>query len=344
MSILANKIPVVDRCTPELFFAEIAPLNQPVVLKNIVAHWALVKAGRESDEQAVAHIKSFYNGRPVGASFGQPEIKGRFFYNQDATELNFEKRQMRIDEALDEILVLRSNPTPPSLYIGSTSLEGFFPQLRSANNLDHYFDLFNLEKGNLLESIWIGNRTTASCHYDAPYNIACCVAGKRRATLFPPEQINNLYPGPLDLTPGGQAVSMVDFQAPDFAKHPRFREAIAAGQYAELEPGDAIYIPSMWWHHIEALNTFNILINYWYRQSALYMGTPMNTLKYALLSLRNRPENEKRAWQAVFDYYVFADSGLAGEHLPEAARGLLGPMDDLKARQLRAFLINSLNR
>jgi hypothetical protein len=344
MSILANKIPLIENCTPNLFFTEIAPLNQPVVLKNIVAHWPLVKAAQESDEQAVTHIKSFYNGRPLSASLGTPEIKGRFFYNQDATELNFEKRQVRIDEALDEILALRSNPTPPSFYIGSTSLEGYFPQLRNTNNLDDYFALFNLEKGNLLESIWIGNQTTASCHYDAPYNIACCVAGKRRATLFPPEQIINLYPGPLDLTPGGQAVSMVDFQSPDFVKYPRFRAAIAAGQYAELEPGDAIYIPSMWWHHIEALNTFNILINYWYRQSALYMGTPMNTLKYALMSLRDRPENEKRAWQAVFNYYIFADSELAGEHLPEAARGLLGPMDDLKARQLRAFLINSLNR
>jgi hypothetical protein len=67
-------------------------------------------------------------------------------------------------------------------------------------------------------------------------------------------------------------------------------------------------------------------------------------LHHALLSLRDRPESEKRAWKSVFDYYVFGPSGLAAEHLPEHARGALGPMDDAQARQLRAMLLNNLNR
>ena len=344
MAIVTTNIKELNRCTPEFFFTQVAPSNEPVVLKNIAAHWDLVKAAQVSDEAAAAYLKSFYNGRPVGASVAAPEVKGRFGYNQDATQLNFEKRQVNLNETLDLILAERSNPTPSSFYIGSTSLEGYLPQLRTRNNLDAYFDLFNLEKGGLLESIWIGNHTIASCHYDAPYNIACCVAGKRRFTIFPPEQITNLYPGPLDPTPGGQAISMVDFNNPDFEKYPRFRAAMVAGQFAELEPGDAIFIPSMWWHHIEALNTFNILINYWWRLSPGYMSTPMNVLKYALMSMRDRPEHEKRAWQAVFNYYIFGDADVASEHLPEAARGGFGPMDDLQARQIRAFLINSLNR
>ncbi len=344
MEIVTNNIKVLNECTPEFFFTKVAPLNEPVVLKNILSHWELIKVAQTSDEDAVAYLNSFYNGRPVGASIAAPEINGRFGYNQDTTQLNFEKRQVKLDEVLNQILAERSNPRPSSFYIGSTSLEGYLPQLRKTNNLDNYFELLNLEKGSLLESIWVGNHTIASCHYDAPYNIACCVAGKRRFTVFPPEQIANLYPGPLDPTPGGQAISMVDFANPDFEKYPRFRDAIAAGQVAELEPGDAIFIPSMWWHHVEAINTFNILINYWWRLSPGYMGTPMNILKYALMSMRDRPEHEKRAWQAVFNYYIFGDADFAGEHLPEAARGLLGPMDELQARQIRAFLINSLNR
>ena len=31
-------------------------------------------------------------------------------------------------------------------------------------------------------------------------------------------------------------------------------------------------------------------------------------------------------------------------HLPEHARGVLGPIDDISARQIRAMLLNHLNR
>ncbi len=70
----------------------------------------------------------------------------------------------------------------------------------------------------------------------------------------------------------------------------------------------------------------------------------MNALYHAIWSLRDRPEREKAAWKDVFDYYVFGPAGRAGEHLPDQARGTLAPMDETKARQLRAMLLNLLNR
>src|SRR5205823_11513354 len=133
------------------------------------------------------------------------------------------------------------------------------PGFRSENDLD-----FKSHGINPPPIIWIGNRTTASAHYDAPSNIACVAVGKRRFTIFPPDQIFNLYPGPLEPTPGGQSISVVDFKNPDFEKYPRFREALAVAHVAELEAGDAIFIPSMWWHHVEGLNAFNVLVNYWW--------------------------------------------------------------------------------
>jgi hypothetical protein len=65
---------------------------------------------------------------------------------------------------------------------------------------------------------------------------------------------------------------------------------------------------------------------------------------HALLSLRDRPAQEKAAWRGLFDYYVFGPSERAAEHLPANARGNLAPMDEVKARRLRAFLMNRLNR
>jgi hypothetical protein len=175
-------------------------------------------------------------------------------------------------------------------------------------------------------------------------NIACSLVGTRRFTLFPPEEAANLYPGPLEPTPGGQVVSMVDLHAPDFSRYPRFKQALAAAQIAELEPGDVLFYPALWWHEVEALAPFNVMINYWWNTSPAFMDTPQNTLLHALLSLRDRPESEKRAWQQLFDYYVFGPPDRPRAHLPERAQGNLAPMDEMKARRLRAYLLQRLNR
>jgi hypothetical protein len=174
--------------------------------------------------------------------------------------------------------------------------------------------------------------------------MACCLVGKRRFTLFPPEQVANLYPGPLEPTPGGQVVTMTDIDAPDFDRFPGLRDALAAAEVAELEPGDALYYPPMWWHQVNALEPFNGMVNYWWNTVPDFMDSPQNTLLHALLSLRDRPEQEKRAWHAMFDYYVFGPSGRAAAHLPEAAQGNLAPMDEMKARRLRALLLRRMNR
>jgi hypothetical protein len=195
-----------------------------------------------------------------------------------------------------------------------------------------------------LASIWIGNRTTAATHYDMSNNIACCLVGRRRFTLFPPDQIANLYPGPLEPTPGGQVVSMVDLRAPDLDRFPRFRDAAAQAQVAEMEPGDVLLYPALWWHNVEALNAFNVMVNYWWNAVAAFVDTPMNTLLHGLLSLRDRPEAEKQAWRALFDYYVFGDAARPREHLPQVAQGPLAPLGEMGARRLRAMLLQKLNR
>jgi hypothetical protein len=175
-------------------------------------------------------------------------------------------------------------------------------------------------------------------------NLACCMVGRRRFTLFPPDQVANLYPGPLEPTPGGQVVSMVDLRAPDLDRYPRFIDALAAAQVADLEPGDVLFYPALWWHNVEALDPFNVLVNYWWNAAPAFMDTPMTTLLHGLLALRDRPDAEKQAWRAMFDYYVFGPPDQPAAHLPEMARGDLAPLDERAARRLRARLLDRLNR
>ncbi len=318
---------------------ELLAQGRPVVLKGLARDWGLVQAGRRSVEAAMAYLRGFDAGMPVQYSFGEPWIGGRPFYSDDFTRLNFEVRRGQLTQILDEISRHLPDPQPPTYYVASLPIERALPGFIQANDLP-------LEKYGIdaPPSIWIGNRVVASCHFDAPENLACCAVGRRQFTLFPPEQIENLYPGPLDPTPGGQVVSVVDFDRPDFARYPRFREALATAQTALLEPGDALYIPSMWWHHVRSLEPFNVLVNYWWRESPAYLSSPLTALHHALWTLRDLPAREKQAWAKIFEYYVFGPAERAGEHLPAQARDVLAPIDETRARRIRAMLLGRLNR
>ena len=341
MTQITRKTRVIEGIAPDAVpYDELMTEEQPVILKGLVLDWPLVNKGTSVD--AADYLKSFYQGRPVTAFIAQPEHKGRFSYTPDVTRLDFESDKGMLDEYLDIIIGLLDEVEAPTFYIGSTDVDTFLPGFRAENDLVLNHPMF--EANPPLVGAWIGNRSTALAHYDMSNNIACCLVGHRRFSLFPPEQIHNLYPGPLEPTPGGQVLTMTNINEPDFERFPRLRDALAAGEVADLEPGDALFYPTMWWHEVEALDRFNVMVNYWWNTSPQYMDTPQNTLLHALLSLRDRPEQEKRAWRAVFDYYVFGAADRAAEHLPEAARGNLAPMDELKARRLRALLLRRFNR
>ena len=316
--------------------------QRPVIFKGLARDWPLVRQGLQSPRAAMEYLKAYDGGQPVVGYVGPPEIGGRFFYDEAMRGLNFRAERVGLSAFLDRMAESLDDPDAPSLYIGSTDLDGYLPGLRGENTLAIDPRQFGPEPPTV--SIWMGNRTTAAAHYDVSNNMACCAVGRRRFTLFPPDQVSNLYPGPLEPTPGGQVVSLVDFRDPDLDRFPRFREAMAAAQVAELEPGDVLIYPALWWHQVEALESFNVLVNTWWNTSPGFMDTPQTTLLHALLSLRDRPEHEKAGWKALFDHYVFGPASAAGAHVPEAARGDLSPMDEMKARRLRARLLNRLNR
>ncbi len=326
----------------DIDFAALIDAGEPVVLKGIATDLPLVAAGRAGPAEAMDYLLRFDAGRPVVGFIGEPAIGGRFFYDEGLTAMNFVGGRAPLSHYLDLIRDGLGRGDAPSVYLGSTDIDTYFPGFRDANPV--------VAEGSLpasqgaLASLWIGNRTIAAAHWDMSNNVACPLVGRRRFTLFPPDQVANLYPGPLEPTPGGQVVSMVDLRAPDLDRFPGFAAALAHAQVAELEPGDMLVYPALWWHQVEALDAFNVMVNHWWNAVPAFVDTPMTTLLHALLSLRDRPEQEKRAWQAMFDHYVFGPATRAGEHLPPHARGALAPLDETAARRLRAQVVQRLAR
>jgi hypothetical protein len=336
---LAESIDEIAGCSPQSLPEAVLLGARPVVLRGLVSTWPMVQAARASAVAGIDYLKRFdHGGMPVVATVAPPEAKGRVFYNEDLSGFNFRREQVPLSVALDTLRKYLDAAAPPSIYVASTTLDAFLPGFRAENDVD-------LRPRDPLASIWIGNRSRIAAHQDVPDNLACVVAGRRRVTLFPPDQLENLYIGPLDHTPAGQAVSLVDFSAPDLARFPRFEEALRHARAAVLEPGDAVFIPSMWWHHVEGLDAFNVLVNYWWRQSPAWMDTPMNALMLAIMSVRDLPAHERAVWKDVFDHYVFDyDEERDAGHVPEAARRVLAPLDEARVRHLRALLQQRLNR
>jgi hypothetical protein len=333
----ARKTRAWGRIDARKFTDEVSSRNQPAVLKGQVSDWPAVVAGRETPEAFCDYLRGFDAHKPVNAYFGAPEFGGRYFYNEDLCSFNFQRRECGFDEFLDLLLRHLEDEHPPSFFTGALQVPVNLPRL-SEHNYHHMFD----RSMDQLVSLWLGNRTRTAAHYDLAQNIACVIRGRRRFILMPIEQLPNLYMGPIDVTPAGQAISLVDFLEPDFERHPRFRDAIEHAQVADLEPGDALYIPSMWYHHVETLTPLGAMMNFWWRDGPAYMFTPILTLLHSLLSIREMPAREREAWRVVFDHYVFQSGGDPIAHLPEEARGVLGEMTPERVSQLRQTLARSL--
>ncbi len=317
---------------PEVFASA-----EPVLLQGLVSHWPAVAECGRSLAGASAYLSRFWREDPVTVYAGESSIKGRFFYNEDFTGFNFIAGRATLPQVFAKLGENGREDRLSTLYIGSTAVDQWMPGFRSENDV-------KLPTEDALASFWLGNRTQVSAHYDFPDNVACVVAGQRLFTLFPPEQIGNLYVGPVDRTPSGQAISLVDVNQPDFARFPKYAEALRHARAALLEPGDAIFIPSMWWHHVDSRGDFNMLLNYWWCDSPDFMGSPNTALIHAILALRDLPPRKRELWRGVFNHYVFDSDESVYRHIPEPGRGCLAPLDENSARKLRAELLNRLNK
>lgn len=324
----------------EQFFNEIVPLQKPVVLRGIVGNWPCVCAAMESSSSIISYLNNFYRGKLLRVFTGDPCIKGRLFYSDDMRGFNFSSSNESLNEVFDRIMDNASNPEPPMVSIQGIPVTDFLPGFTESNSLN----LFDLD---INPNIWIGNKVIVSAHYDSSDNLACVISGRRRFVLFPPEQTSNIYPGPLDFTPAGTPVSLVSLHDPDFERYPRYKEALMHAQVAELEPGDAIFIPMLWWHHVDSIGSLNILVNYWWNgaiANPFSKPTPLESLGLAILAMKSLSPSQKDAWRAMYDHYLFKKGVDPVEYIPPHRLGILGELSPDFEKQIKKWFIEQLGK
>ncbi|HEY2676768.1 MAG TPA: cupin-like domain-containing protein [Steroidobacteraceae bacterium] len=324
-----------DLSSAEQFFHEVVEPCRPVILRGLVVDWPVVQAAIHSPTAARDHLSPFDVGGQIEAFYGAPRIAGKYFYNDDLRGFNFERKRMKFSDALGAMVSALEHPDSPSIYVGSVPTDSVLPGFSTRNPMP-------LLKGDVAARIWLGHASNVSSHYDAFENLACVIAGKRRFTLYPPELIGKLYVGPIDNTMAGQPVSLAASSAPDDERYPLFREVEDQALTAELNPGDALFLPKLWWHKVESLAPFNGLINYWWDAFSVGPDAPYTALLLSLIAIAERPAEERRAWRAFFDHYVFRGDGHPLSHLPQEQHGLLGPLKPENYGKIRARVMHLL--
>lgn len=162
-------------------------------------------------------------------------------------------------------------------------------------------------------------------HYDVMDNMLIQLHGEKRVLLFPPSVSGDLY-----LEGSSSVVRDVDDH--DAKAFPRFHRARSAALEVVLQPGDVLYIPALWAHHVTALHGPSIAVNVFYRHlmatqyptKDLYGNADPIAATQAIKLVDSAIESLKALPQ---DYRVFY-AGVTAAHLEsqlgvESARGLL---------------------
>ncbi|MBV8124003.1 MAG: cupin-like domain-containing protein [Paucibacter sp.] len=330
----------LENVTRETFERDVMAGYEPVVMRGLVSDWPLVAQGIAGLEPCLQYLMEFDGGEPVDALLARPQAGRAFTYKQGLAGFNFMHDKRPYAALFEQLWRYSHFPDPPSLAAQSAVVPVTLPGLELANACP-------LLDAAVVPRIWIGNRAAVPAHFDGAHNIACVTAGRRRFTLLPPQCAPQLYLGPPDYAPTVAPMSVVpNLQQADPARFPLVAEALEHAVVAELEPGDAIYIPPLWFHQVEALAPhLNILMNYWWRPDAAPQRKDhlqLAAMRLALLAFRHLPDGEREGWRAMLAHYVFGARGAELAHIPEGQRHMFGEIDAARDAWVRKEIIDQL--
>ncbi|KAF5282466.1 hypothetical protein FQA39_LY17581 [Lamprigera yunnana] len=107
---------------------------------------------------------------------------------------------------------------------------------------------------------WFGPEGTVSpLHYDPKDNLLAQVYGTKQILLYSPMDSDKLYPHKDKLLFN---TAQVDPYAPEIEKFPKFSSTTA--YKCLLKPGEMLYIPLKWWHHVTALDK-SFSVSFWWK-------------------------------------------------------------------------------
>lgn len=276
--------------------------EKPVIITNLFSDWPCISLAKESPLKFLRSLMSQANNVNVDTLLIRKEHNGIIGYSDESfNNHTFTKYEVPLQSVLKRLTIDYNKVDIDRVAIQSALLSECLPNFSTLNPSPDFLE-------SITPRIWLGNETTVPGHYDTEHNIALNLCGKRTFYLLPTHVISSLYLAPIDRAITGPAISLVDFENPDLDKFPKFKSVQNQIVTANLQAGEALYIPPLWWHNVKAKDKFNMLVNYWWKDDFLLKNTtqqPSDSLLHTLLTIRNLPKQQKSGWQSIFNYYIF---------------------------------------
>lgn len=204
---------------------------RPVVLTDVARDWPALQRWSPAD---------------LSARFGHLDVDVQVGRDRDALFEQHKaalRQRMKVSAFVD--LVVSGGATNDHYLTANDEMlrrPEFMPLLQDIGRMPPLCDPALLHTA---ASFWFGPAGTRTpLHHDTLMLFHTQVTGRKRWRFVSPLQTPLLYNRM-------HVYSPIDLDAPDFARHPRLREAVVLETV--LEPGDTLFLPLGWWHQVTAL-------------------------------------------------------------------------------------------
>lgn len=214
----------------DAFFERYWAPGNPVIFTDVVATWPAM------ERWTLDALEARFGDAPIWITEGR---EGRADYDIEAAELAKETTLRGYVERI------RATPDSNDLYMIARNKNVAGPL---AGVLDDVVLPEGLFRKDLREgcAFWLGPAGTVTpLHHDTSNILFCQVLGRKRYRMIAPLEL-----GVLD---GARSMyAAVDPEAPDLARFPWWKDVIVRDEV--IAPGEALFIPVGWWHHVRALD------------------------------------------------------------------------------------------
>lgn len=225
----------------ELFYKTMFMPQVPAILTGCIKHWKALDRW-----QNLSYLSKIAGNRIVPI-----EIGSRY------TDEDWSQQLLTFSEFLQNHVLKKSDKVG---YLAQHQLFDQIPELKEDFMVPEYCSFTDNSSEEPPDiNAWFGPAGTVSpLHFDPKHNLLCQVFGYKRVILYHPNDTSNLYPYETKML---NNTAQVDPLNPNYEKWPEFSKA--KGFIGYLKPGEMLYIPPKWWHHVTSL-TPSFSISFWW--------------------------------------------------------------------------------